>query len=69
MGRGGKNWVMALAASQLGLMVAAGLLGGLWLDRSMGTSPLWGIIGLIGGFGSGIVFLVRLVRAGRQDES
>lgn len=59
------NLAMAFAASQMGLLVAAGLLGGLWLDKQFDTTPLFGLVGIIGGFGSGIRLLIRLVRNNR----
>lgn len=58
---------LALAASQLGFLVAAGLLGGLWLDKHWETTPLFGFLGLAAGFGSGIHILIRLVRLGQKQ--
>jgi F0F1-type ATP synthase assembly protein I len=60
-------FVMAIAASQMGFLVAAGLLGGLWLDRKWGTSPWLGMLGLVAGFGAGIRFLVQLVRMSNRS--
>jgi len=62
-----RNFAMALGASQMGFMVAGGLLGGLWLDRKWNTMPLFGLLGVIAGFASGILFLVRLVRSVKKD--
>jgi len=59
------NLAMALAASQMGLFVAAGLLGGLWIDRKFNTTPLLGILGIIVGFAVGVRLLIRLVRDNR----
>ena len=58
--RGNNNFVLALGASQMGFMV------GLWLDKKMNTTPLFGFIGLIAGFASGIRILVLLVK-GRKN--
>lgn len=57
---------MAIAASQMGFLVAGGLLAGLWLDRLWGTSPWLALLGLVSGFGSGVRFLVALVRMDRK---
>lgn len=62
-----EKWVLALAASQIGFMVVAGLLFGLWLDKKMNTPPLFGILGLIAGFGAGIRILVQLVRGNNKN--
>lgn len=59
---------MALGATQLGFLVAGGLLGGLWLDGKFGSTPLCGFIGLIGGFVAGIRIILRLTREVRKDE-
>jgi F0F1-type ATP synthase assembly protein I len=58
---------MALGASQLGFLVVGGLLSGLWLDGFWGTTPLFGLLGLLFGFASGVLFLVRLVKMARKD--
>ncbi|MBN8553839.1 MAG: AtpZ/AtpI family protein [Deltaproteobacteria bacterium] len=61
--RKGRNFALALGASQMGLFVAAGLLGGLWLDKKFSTSPFLGLVGLLLGFFSGISLLIRLVKS------
>jgi F0F1-type ATP synthase assembly protein I len=58
----GKNMVYAFAASQMGFMVVAGLLLGLWIDKKFDTMPVCGFIGLIAGFAGGIRFLILLVK-------
>lgn len=58
----GINFALAFAAAQMGLLVAGGLLGGLWLDGRWGTTPWIGFIGILAGFVSGIRLLMRLVR-------
>jgi F0F1-type ATP synthase assembly protein I len=58
---------MALGASQLGFLVAGGLLGGLWIDKKFQTTPLFGLIGLVGGFAAGIRLLLRLIREVKRD--
>ena len=62
-----KNLAMALGASQMGFMVAGGLLGGLWLDRKLETMPLFGLLGVVAGFASGIFFLLKLIRSVKKD--
>ncbi|MBI2871757.1 MAG: AtpZ/AtpI family protein [Chloroflexi bacterium] len=46
-------WVQALRVSGLGWYVAAciilGILGGLWLDRHLGTSPMLTLVGVVAG--------------------
>lgn len=59
-------WVLAIAASQMGLFVATGLLAGLWLDRKWGTMPILGFVGLILGFLVGIQLIAKLMRMGRK---
>jgi len=61
-------WFLAIGASQLGFLVAGGLLGGLWLDRKWHTSPWLGLIGLILGFSAGVQFLIRLVQLSKQKQ-
>jgi F0F1-type ATP synthase assembly protein I len=61
----GLNMALAFAAAQMGFLVAGGLLGGLWIDGKMQTTPLFGFIGIIAGFVSGIRLLMRLVRNNR----
>ncbi len=60
-------WVMALGASQLGILVVTGLMGGLWLDQKLNSTPLFGLLGLACGFGSGILFLMKLVKGARKN--
>mgnify|MGYP000936598176 CR=1 FL=1 len=62
----GSNAGLALAASQMGIFVAVGLLGGLWLDRKLDTTPWLGFAGLIAGFALGIQILIRLVRGSEK---
>ena len=62
------NWALMGGASQLGVLVAVGLVGGLYLDRKLGTMPLLGFIGCIGGFVSGVIFLIRIVKASFKDK-
>lgn len=62
-------WVMALAASQLGFIVAGGLLAGLWADAYFGTSPWLAFLGLISGFATGVRILIMLVRLERASRS
>lgn len=61
-----RNLALALGASQMGFLVAGGLLGGLWLDQRWQTTPLCGFIGLLAGFISGVVVLIRLVRTNKD---
>ncbi|MDB5039108.1 MAG: putative F0F1-ATPase subunit Ca2+/Mg2+ transporter [Bacteriovoracaceae bacterium] len=60
---------MAMGGAQFGVVVAAGLLGGLWIDKKTGTVPLFGILGLIIGFTAGILVIVRIQKELKKDES
>lgn len=62
-----KNMAMALGASQMGFTVAAGLMVGLWVDRKLDTMPLFGLLGVVIGFASGIFFLMKLVKGSKDD--
>jgi F0F1-type ATP synthase assembly protein I len=64
-----KTLAMALGASQMGFMVATGLFAGLWVDRKLETMPLFGLLGVVIGFASGIFFLVRLIKGVKSDGS
>lgn len=58
---------MAMGAAQFGVLVAGGLLGGLWIDKKFGTTPLWGLLGLVAGFAAGLRIAIRLVRGGKSE--
>ncbi|MBW1704688.1 MAG: AtpZ/AtpI family protein [Deltaproteobacteria bacterium] len=47
--------------TEMCLSVAAGLVGGYYADRYLGTSPWLLILGMIAGIGAGIHTLVRIV--------
>lgn len=59
---------LAMGAAQFGLVVAGGLLGGLWLDKRTETTPLFGMIGLVAGFATGIRLILRIQREIRKNE-
>jgi ATP synthase protein I len=48
---------------EVALSIAAGYLGGQWLDRKFGSGPWLGYIGLIAGVGAAIKALIRVTRA------
>jgi F0F1-type ATP synthase assembly protein I len=58
-----KNLALAFAASQMGIFVAVGLLGGLWLDKKFATTPIFGLVGLLSGFFAGFRLLITLVKS------
>jgi len=62
-----KNLAMALGASQMGFTVASGLFVGLWVDRKLETMPLFGLLGVVCGFASGVFFLMKLVKGVKND--
>ncbi len=52
----------AALGTTLAVLVALGVVGGLWLDSAAGISP-WGLlIGLVLGAAVGVVSVVKLVR-------
>jgi F0F1-type ATP synthase assembly protein I len=56
---------------EVALSIAAGYLGGQWLDRRFGTGPWLEYIGLVAGVGAAIKALIRVTRAYKkslQDE-
>ncbi|MFV1986254.1 MAG: AtpZ/AtpI family protein [Gemmatimonadota bacterium] len=54
----------------LGLAVALFAWAGNWLDSRLGTSPLFVLLGVFGGFGGGFWSMYsRLVLRGRESES
>jgi ATP synthase protein I len=65
-------WRLAGRYSAIGIEIAAsvafGTFGGIWLDRHLGTSPLFLILGLIVGTGAAVVGVLRVVRSARLDK-
>jgi F0F1-type ATP synthase assembly protein I len=47
--------------SQLVGCILIGLFGGKWLDEAVGTTPLFLIIGLFLGLGTGVFGMIRLI--------
>ena len=41
--------------------------GGLWLDRRIGTTPAFTLVGLVLGFAIALVRLIRQARAAQRD--
>ncbi|HEY7524617.1 MAG TPA: AtpZ/AtpI family protein [Candidatus Limnocylindrales bacterium] len=61
----GRGWAYFALFSEIGfaLLVAtlAGALGGVWLDRQVGTTPLFVLIGLFIGLAAGARIAYRLI--------
>ncbi|HEY7736487.1 MAG TPA: AtpZ/AtpI family protein, partial [Candidatus Limnocylindrales bacterium] len=61
----GRGWAYFALFSEIGiaLLVAtlAGALGGVWLDRQVGTTPLFVLIGLFVGLAAGARIAYRLI--------
>lgn len=56
------------AAWQLAGSMVVLTLGGVWLDRKFGTSPLWVLVGALLGIGVGMYsFLRRVMHLAEQD--
>ncbi len=72
-----RNMYQALSASsvglELGISVVLGVLGGMWLDDEVGSTPwfmlLGMVIGLIAGFRSVMRAVDRSDRVARQEEA
>jgi ATP synthase protein I len=67
MSKNGKRPFQAMALytailSQLVGSILVGIFGGRWLDRVMGTVPLFMIIGLFLGLATGIYAMLRTVK-------
>ncbi len=65
---GGQLLALALALSQFGFVVAAALLLGFWLDQQLGTSPWIGLLGMILGFASALILLLKMVKSIRKGK-
>jgi F0F1-type ATP synthase assembly protein I len=69
----GGRWAAAGGLATLGLViglcVALGMAGGYWLDRKLGTAPVFGVIGLILGSAAALREVLRAVRLSRRDGS
>ncbi len=53
---------------QLAVTIVAGVFGGQWLDRKLGTGGIFAIVGALVGFGGTLVLLIRdLSRQDRKD--
>ncbi|TVQ79183.1 MAG: AtpZ/AtpI family protein [Bradymonadales bacterium] len=59
---GKKLFVLAIGGSQFGIVVVAGILLGLWLDRKFGTTPWFALFGLLAGVASATSLLIRIAR-------
>jgi F0F1-type ATP synthase assembly protein I len=56
----GIGWVV-------GLSIAGGVVGGLWLDRRVGTVPLFTLLGLLLGLVVALYSVYRMVRPLMED--
>ena len=67
-----ENLSASAVGMEVGLSVVIGILIGMWLDRTFGTSPwlliVWLIFGVAAGFTSAIRAMRRVDRAERRDE-
>jgi F0F1-type ATP synthase assembly protein I len=61
----GRGWAYAALFSEIGISLLvttlAGVLAGYWVDTSLGTLPIFVIVGFLGGAGSGTVIIYRLL--------
>ncbi len=62
------RWVWALQFVGVGwyiaLCIVLGTLGGVWLDRRLGTVPLFSLLGILGGVALGFYGLYRMLAPG-----
>ncbi|WP_018923174.1 AtpZ/AtpI family protein [Salsuginibacillus kocurii] len=66
MRRNNKNPLHAMALTSLVLSylvgpLLVGIFGGRWVDEQLGTAPFFFLIGVLGGIGTGIYGLFRLL--------
>lgn len=54
--------LMSGILAQLVGSILVGIFGGQWIDNKVGTFPLFLIIGLLLGLGTGVYAMVRLIR-------
>ena len=61
----GRGWAYAALFSEIGISLLvttlAGVLAGYWVDTTLGTVPIFVIVGFLGGAGSGTVIIYRLL--------
>ncbi|WP_257348085.1 AtpZ/AtpI family protein [Pseudalkalibacillus decolorationis] len=54
--------LMSGILSQLVGSILVGIFGGMWLDRTIGTAPLFLIIGLFIGLAAGVYGMIKLIQ-------
>lgn len=54
--------LMSGILAQLVGSILVGIFGGQWIDNKVGTFPLFLIIGLLLGLGTGVYAMIRLIR-------
>lgn len=61
----GRGWAYFGLFSEIALIflvtTLAGVLVGIWIDKQVGTLPIFAVIGLLVGFGAGGVGVYRLI--------
>ncbi|MBI2916390.1 MAG: AtpZ/AtpI family protein [Chloroflexi bacterium] len=67
------RWVWALQFVGVGwyiaLCIVLGALGGVWLDRRLGTMPLFSLLGVLGGIVLGFYGLYRMLVPGLHQNN
>lgn len=67
------RWAWALQFIGVGWYVALcillGTLGGIWLDRRLGTMPLFSLLGILGGTALAFYGLYRMLAPGLRQNS
>ena len=61
----GRGLAYAALFSEIGIsllvLTLIGVFGGQWVDRQLGTNPVFTIVGFFVGAGAGTIFIIRLV--------
>ena len=62
----GEGWTYVAHGTTFAVAVALWALGGVWLDRRLGTMPLFTLIGTVGGMLLAGFWLIQRVKAGER---
>jgi len=62
----GEGWTYVTHGITFAVAVALWALGGVWLDRRLGTMPLFTLIGTVGGMLLAGFWLIQRVKAGER---
>lgn len=63
----GEGYSLVATGITFALTITGATLAGFWLDRRMGTLPLWTLVGTFGGMGLGGFWLWAKLKRTKQD--